>query len=48
MELNTNDPAVVISEDADLSIITIIDVPHPNGIIVNVILLVLTITFSIT
>ena len=33
VELNTNDPAVVISEDADLTIITIIDVPDPNGTI---------------
>ena len=32
VELNTNDPAVVISEYDDLAIITIVDIPDPNGI----------------
>lgn len=32
VELNTNDPAVVISEYADLTIITIVDIPDPDGI----------------
>ena len=33
LELNTFDPALIVSEDADLAIVTIIDVPHPQGII---------------
>ena len=31
VELNTYDPALIVSEAADLTIITIIDVPHPQG-----------------
>lgn len=31
VELNTNDPAVTITGDANLAIITIVDIPHPLG-----------------
>ena len=33
LELNTFDPALIVFEDADLAIIAIIDVLHPQGII---------------
>ena len=31
VELNSNDPAVTVSEDTDLAIIIIVDVPDPQG-----------------
>ena len=35
VELNSNDPAVTVSEATDLAIIIIIDVPDPQGILNN-------------